>query len=320
MTEIKPLLTEDIDKIFRLWERTYPAKYRITPTLLPQKTFDHPNFLPESSSYIETNGTPTAFIVCKADPYGTLFGEPNLNRIHINSLAYSNENDINILLEEILKGPGRSHPITFGQDQGHFFPGVPEECNNIIDLLLDNGFEKQGHLANDLEHDLRDFSPDSEWLEPLNQPNIQVRTCTMDDIPALDEFFQREFPGRWHYDTVIEKCQTWHEPEGVFALWQNNSIEGFAYTQNYKNQNHPIAGYNWHLDLGPNSGALGPIGVSQRVRGHKLGGALLVASLNHLKNSGVHKCIIDWTSLTDFYGKYGFRVNRRYQPMMKPKN
>jgi GNAT superfamily N-acetyltransferase len=320
VTEIKPLTAEDIERVFPLWAKTYPAKYQITPKLLKQKTVDHPSFLPNASFYIESNGNPSAFIASKSDPYGTLFGEPNLNRIHINSLAYSNENDFNILLSDIYNDLSRNHPITFGQDQGHFFPGVPEECPNIISLLESDGFEKQGNLANDLEHDLTQFNPDPTWLEPLNQPNLRVQTCTMADIPALDEFFQREFPGRWHYDTVTEKCQTWHEPPDIIALWQNDTIEGFAYTQNYHHQAHPIAGYNWHIDLGPQSGALGPIGVSKRVRGQKLGGALLVAGLNHLKALGVHKCIIDWTSLVDFYGKYGFQVNRRYQPMTKPQN
>lgn len=320
MTEIRPLISADIDKVFPLWANTYPNKYAITPELLSEKTVDHPSFLPEASFYIESHGTPTAFIASKADPYGTLFGEPNLNRIHINSLAYSNENDFNILLSDIFNDLSRHHPIIFGQDQGHFFPGIPEECPELIALLELDGFEKQGHLHNDLEHDLREFNAKATWLEPLNQPNLSIRTCEMADVPALEEFFLREFPGRWHYDTVIEKCQTWHEPTDIIALWQNDSIEGFAYTQSYKTTQHPIAGYNWHIDLGQKSGALGPIGVSKRVRGQKLGGALLVAGLNHLKDLGVHKCIIDWTSLVDFYGKYGFHVNRRYQSMTKPRN
>lgn len=302
----------------RCWEATYPPKYLVSEDLLRTKLVQNKTFLPDLSFCLENSNGTQAFLVAKADPYGTLFGDHNLNRIHISSLAYTKLKHGKKLLEHLIALAPKNQPIVFGQDQGHFFPGVPTECPELINLLASLGFHREDHLANDLERDLGEFQINPEWLAPLQAHDITVRTCNPTDLNALEEFFQSEFPGRWHYDTVIEKCRTWKEYDDVVALWIDDKIEGFAYTQNYETTQHPTAGYVWKHDLGPKSGALGPIGVSKNVRGRKLGGALLVAGLQHLQSLGVRRCIIDWTSLVDFYGKYGFRVNRRYQPLTKP--
>lgn len=296
-----------------LWLATYGPKFAVEERLFELKVFQHKNYLPDLS--VEDG---SGFLFAKNDPYGTLFGEPNLNRIHINSFAFQTLQDADRILSQFLERVPPGRPVVFGQDQGHFFPGVPEECPEIVSLLEYHGFSKQGDCANDLEHDLRGFQSEPGWIAPMESMGIQMGLCSEADVPALDEFLTREFPGRWHYDTVVEKCRQWHEAHDIVALWVGGTIEGFAYTQNFKTTAHPVAGWNWHLDLGSQSGALGPIGVSKRVRGQKLGGALLSYGLSHLKGLGVAQCIIDWTSLVDFYGKYGFRVNRRYQAMARP--
>jgi predicted N-acetyltransferase YhbS len=64
-------------------------------------------------------------------------------------------------------------------------------------------------------------------------------------------------------------------------------------------------------------GQLGPIGVSQDTRGKGYGGALLDAGLRYLRDQGVRGCVIDWTDLVDFYGKFGFKPYRKYQMLIK---
>ena len=75
----------------------------------------------------------------------------------------------------------------------------------------------------------------------------------------------------------------------------------------------PIGGAVWRLSLGEKWGSLGPIGVATQERGRGLGHALLGSALINLKQRGVRQCIIDWTTLDDFYGKHGFEVSRRYK-------
>lgn len=317
MSKIIPLDPNLEFNVEPIWNATFPPKYRVTEQTLRYKLINK-TFLPEISFTLTNSFGSQAYIAAKADPYGILFGEPNLNRIHISQIAYTKLKHGKKLLEHFISKIPAAQPIVFGQDQGHMFPGVPTECPELINLLESVGFQRDGELANDLEHDLRELQINPEWLAPLDDANLYVKTASNTDIQAIEEFFLREFPGRWHYDTVIEKCRNWREYEDIIILRQGEFIEGFAYTQSFRTTIIPTAGYVWQQDLGPLSGALGPIGVSQRVRGRKLGGALLVAGLQHLQRLGVQKCIIDWTSLVDFYGKYGFRVNRRYQPMTRP--
>jgi len=64
-------------------------------------------------------------------------------------------------------------------------------------------------------------------------------------------------------------------------------------------------------------GQLGPIGVSKDARGKGYGGALLDAGLRYLRDQGVRGCVIDWTDLVDFYGKFGFKPYREYAILAK---
>ena len=91
-------------------------------------------------------------------------------------------------------------------------------------------------------------------------------------------------------------------------------IEGFALIQDSSNR-YPIGGAVWHKDLGQSWGSLGPIGVSTAVRGSGRGGYLLGSALQILRDRGCQRTIIDWTTLTDFYGKFGFEVSRSYASM-----
>ena len=45
------------------------------------------------------------------------------------------------------------------------------------------------------------------------------------------------------------------------------------------------------------------------------GAALLDAGLRRLHDNGVNGCVIDWTTLIGFYGKFGFEQYREYAMM-----
>ncbi|MBX3113068.1 MAG: hypothetical protein KF836_00735 [Fimbriimonadaceae bacterium] len=316
--KVQPLTRDVIPACHKLWNETIAAKYRVELATLEAKTFGHPNYLPDHSLTVWDGDSLAGFLAAKADPVGSLYLEPNLRRIHINSMAFRDAQIAHLMLQ-ILESLS-SNLIVFGQDNGHFFPGVPEEWTELHSIFQDRGYIADEHWANDLEHDVREFNPPSGSLEPLSATKVEFRRCTQADVPQLDEFFAREFPGRWHYDSVTYKILQQKEPNDIFALWVDGIVEGFAYTQSSQTTKIPVAGCVWTPDLGENWGGLGPIGVSKRVRGMKLGGAVLAGALQSLKESGVYRCIIDWTSLVDFYGKYGFYVNRRYKSYRSREN
>jgi predicted N-acetyltransferase YhbS len=202
----------------------------------------------------------------------------------------------------ILRSRGTNR-IIFGQDLAHFFPGVPAECRILNEFLLVEGFRPGGEIF-DLERDLQDFTYD----RPVPEDYI-FRPLKASETPALDEFMAATFPRRWRYD-VCRKVDA-ETPGCVFVAERNGVIEGFALLHDWTAK-MPIGGAVWRHSLGPNWGSLGPIGVSESIRGKGVGGALLGRALLHLKDLGVHRCIIDWTTLVDFYGKFGFEPVRRY--------
>ena len=45
--------------------------------------------------------------------------------------------------------------------------------------------------------------------------------------------------------------------------------------------------------------------------------AVLDAGLRRLHNNGINGCVIDWTDLVEFYGKFGFTPYRKYVQLVK---
>ncbi|MEQ1935260.1 MAG: GNAT family N-acetyltransferase, partial [Fimbriimonadaceae bacterium] len=203
--------------------------------------------------------------------------------------------------KQILIQRGIDH-LVFGQDIDHFFPGCPLDHGGLKDFLLIEGFD-EGEPVSDLVMDLAEYS-----YSP--KVDADIRSCTEADIAALDAFLGNAFPGRWRFD-CLRKISHEGKSQFVDLLWIDGAVMGFSVTQTQECQ-LPIAGAVWARFHGDNWCALGPIGVSQAVRGQGFGDALLGASLARLRASGNRVCLIDWTSLTDWYGKHGFKPASTY--------
>jgi GNAT superfamily N-acetyltransferase len=168
------------------------------------------------------------------------------------------------------------------------------------------GFADRGEIV-DLERHL------DEYQSPVESPpNAQFKCLESKDHDLLVDFLDREFPGRWKYDTLYKI--RFEGPSCVFVLMVDGSVEGFALIQSAEHRS-PIGGGVWRSSLGASWGALGPIGISERLRGKGYGSALLGAALTELKHRGVQNAIIDWTNLVEFYGKHGFTPTRIYRAM-----
>lgn len=140
---------------------------------------------------------------------------------------------------------------------------------------------------------------------------VEFRDLAAGDLTSLKAFFDKEFPGRWRYDT-LEKIKVEGADKTCFGAFENGKLLGFALIQDWSHK-QPIGGGVWRSSLGEKWGALGPIGVAAEERGRGVGHSLLGSALMSLKNRGVRGCIIDWTTLEDFYGRHGFKVTRRYK-------
>ncbi len=299
----------DFEALTKLWNEFHPARYAIDEDLLRLNTVQSPVFDWGASSTWWESGQVCGFVAVKKSAV-SLYPGPDQDVAHISAIVYRDARigvDMLADVKMALRNRGISK-LVFGQDSRHFFPGCPIDSKALQSFLMVEGFT-EGGLANDLERDLADYQ--NPYPAPI--PGATMRYVEAEDLPALTEFMEREFPKRWNYD-IAHKVRLEGSTPTVFGLFYGETLEGFALVQQ-GTARIPIGGAVWRNSLGPNWGSLGPIGVSEHLRGQGAGGALLGAALEQLKIEGVRQCIIDWTSLVDFYRKFGFEVTRQYRTM-----
>jgi GNAT superfamily N-acetyltransferase len=103
------------------------------------------------------------------------------------------------------------------------------------------------------------------------------------------EFVKREFGDIWHFEA--RNARTLH------YLEHDGHIAGFA----ANDANNRGLGF------------FGPTGVAKRLRGRGYGRALLLASLEDMRQHGYERAIIPWTDALDFYKKScGAVVHERF--------
>ncbi len=173
------------------------------------------------------------------------------------------------------------------------------------------GARAGGELVWDVARDLGDYQvryPTAEAPQPIIRP---ARPGEENDVLA---FFERAFPGRWRF-----KFQEFLRMGGDIANWiilrTERGVDGFARVT-FEDSVQPLERF-YPYRLPRPWGQLGPIGVSADVRGKSYGGRLLDAGLVHLRDHGVRGCVIDWTGLLEFYGKFGFKPYRQYVMLLK---
>ncbi len=303
----RSFLDADFNRLADFWNGCAPDNYRIDGEQLRLNTVDSPVFDWGASCILEADGEILGFVSVKKSA-SSLYNGPDKDVAHLSMIAYCESLygvDLMTEVKSLLTNRGYTR-LQFGQDSRHFFPGCPTDFPALTSFLTVEGFTKGGEAV-DLESQMGSYKCHCPMPE-----GDEFRVMNAKDIPALTEFFDREFPGRWKYDT-LKKVEI-EGPSCVFGLFHGSRVDGFALIQNADNK-APIGGAVWHVDLGENWGALGPIGIARDMRGKGSGNALLGAALEEQRDRGVDRCIIDWTGLADFYGKHGFEITRRYHAM-----
>jgi predicted N-acetyltransferase YhbS len=297
----------DWEALARLWAEFYPPKYHVDAALLKQNTVECPVF-DWGASVIEVMDDETlGFVAVKKSANPTLWPGTNQDTYHVTAIAYRvPETGVDLMAQakRVVHDRGAVR-LVYGMDSRHIFPGCPEDCQNLCSFLMVEGFEKSGDHF-DLERDMASYEMP---VEP--NPAIKFREVTEADVPALGTFLEREFPGRWRHDT-LDKVKAEGAANTCFGAFEGGRMLGFALIQDWRHK-QPIGGGVWRASLGEKWGSLGPIGVAAEERGRGTGHALLGSALMNLKNRGVQRCIIDWTTLEDFYGRHGFEITRRYK-------
>jgi predicted N-acetyltransferase YhbS len=194
--------------------------------------------------------------------------------------------------------------ITLGDSFHHALPGIPAELSGARAF-----FAKHGYVETQQVWDVRG---DAREGGDVNLPEgVTVRPLQPGEEGELLHFLNTTFPGRWARDMAQSLVE--HEPiADVMGLIEHDTLIGFSRIA-------PPGSRGAARWAGFSAGiaGLGPIGVSDEVRGRGLGLALVRAGLAELARRGATDTVIDWTTLLDFYGRVGFKPWLCYQQARK---
>ncbi|KAA5807919.1 GNAT family N-acetyltransferase [Thermoanaerobacterium thermosaccharolyticum] len=293
---------QDVDGIIKLWEYNFDKKYHIDRNRFIKNVFDDVDFYSDGSFILKIDNNVVGLIIVK------------LNNRNIEE--YENCAWLNILLVDKkfrCHGYGTSlyklsekklinlgiKKILLGGDINNFFSGIPEPSHEVERFFKDLGFQlNEPHY--DLMADVSKLDFSKLNVKINMDSSYIVKEFRLNDINVLNEFFDKNFPGRWKHE-INNYIENNGDFRNIILMWCDKSVIGFC---------------KINVDATGN-GSLGPIGIDIDYRGKKLGNKLLLESLNLLKMRGTRNVVIDWTILKEFYGQFGFRPYKFYRSGFK---
>jgi GNAT superfamily N-acetyltransferase len=210
--------------------------------------------------------------------------------------------------------------LRFGSDYYHLLPGRPMEQGAGYEAL--GAFlGKQGFTGEAEEYDL--MASLASGAGPAEEPDgaggrFEYRLFRPEERSAVIAFMHRNFPGRWTHEVTEAMAAGMRPADLMLAIdTADGTVVGFS---RLYDDSSPVLGPGvyWRGLMGRNPGGLGPIGIDASRRGAGLGYGLLVHCKRELRARGIDTMVIDWTDLINFYGKSGFKVWKRYEPMSAP--
>ena len=216
--------------------------------------------------------------------------------------------------ERWLHEHGRTH-MSIGASLRPFAPGVPFELN-LTPFFVRHGYTEldasgEPQITHDLAADLSHYRPPAD----LRQLPATVRPAQRGQEGSLLAFLAAEFPGRWHYEAEQFLRHDGGRISDYMLLWAEQGVQG-ACLLTFPDAVRPMERY-YPYSLPKPWGQAGSIGISAALRGQGYGSVLLDASLRRLHDTGINGCVIDWTNLLDFYGRFGFQPLRSYYQLAK---
>jgi GNAT superfamily N-acetyltransferase len=297
----------EAEKLVDLWNRSFKGEFPLDVRLWHQNVDDCVKSFPDATVVAVKDGHIVGAIVGKnPNRISAIFVAPEFRRRGIATelleraeVAFIGELETNLVV---------------GQDDRHFFPGVPAECLEARAFFEARGYQRAEGYSNDLIRSLVEYEPltiEPEVSSRLSAIGIELRPCTADLIPSLLRHIEENFSDRWLRDTK-SRLELEPDPHEIIVAVQNGvDVVGFCHT--YSNSSHYIGpSIYWRGLIGAKYGGLGPIGVAKTLRKIGLGLALLDRSVAAVAQTGATTMVIDWTNLVEFYAKAGFTVWKKY--------
>ncbi len=204
-----------------------------------------------------------------------------------------------------------SRRVSLGGSLRPFVPGLPIAAGEAARaFFLHRGYAEEGAVW-DVARDLADYLP-----APDVPTDAVLRPVRPGEEAILLDFLAREFPGRWHFEAQ-EFLREGGRPSDWLLLWPLHGEAPLGFCQiTLEDSLRPLERF-YPQGLPRPWGQYGPLGVAQAARGRGYGAAIVDGAARHLRALGVRGCVIDWTDLVAFYGKFGFKPYRHYLMLAK---
>ncbi|HET6597947.1 MAG TPA: GNAT family N-acetyltransferase [Anaerolineales bacterium] len=201
--------------------------------------------------------------------------------------------------------------IRIGGNLRPFLPGLPYGMRENAAFFAKHGYQPPAGqpYEYDIARCLKDYQP--KYSKPAH---VVVSPMQPGEEHLLLDFLHREYPGRWEFE-AREFVKNGGRASDFLLLRVHGQVQGFC-RLTLSDSERPIERF-YPQRLPQPWGQFGPLGLSKAVRGQGLGGYLIDTAALHMQSLSVDGCVIDWTSLVDFYGKFGFKIYNQYISLSK---
>jgi|GEM_PF-1387849 len=189
-----------------------------------------------------------------------------------------------------------------GGGLAHLWPGLPAAHCALSDWLLDQGFADAGETWDMVTDDLQV----ARWSPARPTPEVTWAVADAADAAMAIAWLEAQFPGRWPLEAADTLAGRW---PGSRLLLGRSDGQPVAFGLLHL----PGADWTWRWQGAlKHPAAMGPLGVDRAWRGKGLGYALMDTGLDMLRSEDARATVIDWTTLTAFYGAFGFSPRWRW--------
>ncbi|HOI47089.1 MAG TPA: GNAT family N-acetyltransferase [Bacilli bacterium] len=308
--EFKRIEKKYSEEMMKLWNHEFKNDYPLTIELINRNIFDCTNFDMESSICVFHDQRLAGFLIGKVwnEHYAIKTYESIgwLSLIYVHP-EYRNRGIGTRMYNQFvtkMKEYGKN-TIMVGKDPNNFFPGIPKEMKQHYQWFERRGFE----LHRDTYDLMRKINDGSEMIKLPDNP-YQIQYMNESTFKQTIHFMEKNFPGRWTFELIdyIHKGGSGRE---YLLLIHQNTVIGFCRINDFDTK---IINYNmtWK-SLFSKPGGIGPLGIDEAYRKHKLGYYVVAYATNELIKRKVSDIVIDWTSLISFYEKFGFSIWKTYR-------
>lgn len=300
-----------IADVIRIWNAAAHKDYTINEHFLSY------NLIPSTGEVIEgrvaiQNGEPVGYVLACA-----VTNDPSISLGWVSGIAVQPSargqgigSELLTSAESWLKEKGCKR-IRVGGNLRPFVPGLPYVMSENRAFFNKRGYEAPAHqpYEYDIARSLKDYQP--IYSKPAH---ADLAPMQPGEQHLLLDFMHREYPGRWEFE-ACEFVKNGGRATDYLLLRVNGKVEGFC-RLTLMDSERPIERF-YPQRLPQPWGQFGPLGLSKAFRGQGLGGYLIDAAALHMQSLGVDGCVIDWTSLVELYGKFGFKVYNQYISLFK---